>query len=247
MANKTARRQRMRRALIIISFLFFPITMNYLSPYVIIDAASQGIINGSFIAFAAMFVGSFLLGRLWCGWACPAAGAQAIWFAVIDRPARGGWRDAIKWVIWAVWLGVIVLMAIQAGGYTRVDAFHLTDHGISVSEPMNYVIYYALIAIFLLLATVGGRRGGCHYLCWMAPFMIVGRKIRNLFRWQSLRLVPETANCIECGRCTANCPMSLPVTELVQRGDMENIECILCGNCADTCPKDVIRYTFSGG
>ena len=247
MGSKTVRRQRTRRALIIISFLLFPIIMNYLSPYVIIDGASQGIVTGSFIAFAGMFLSSLFLGRLWCGWACPAAGAQEIWFGVSDKPARGGWRDGIKWALWVVWIGGIALVAIQAGGYTRVDPLHLTDHGISVSQPMNYFTYYMVIAIFLILATVGGRRGACHTICWMAPFMILGRKLRNLFRWPSLLLAPETASCIKCGRCTTNCPMSLPVTEMVQRGDMENSECILCGSCVDTCPKDVIHYTFSGG
>ena len=30
--------------------------MNYFSPYVIIDGASQGVINGSFIVFGLMFL-----------------------------------------------------------------------------------------------------------------------------------------------------------------------------------------------
>ena len=39
----------------------------------IVDAASQGIINGSFIIFICVqFLSSLLLGRAWCGWACPA-------------------------------------------------------------------------------------------------------------------------------------------------------------------------------
>jgi NAD-dependent dihydropyrimidine dehydrogenase PreA subunit len=38
-----------------------------------------------------------------------------------------------------------------------------------------------------------------------------------------------------------NCTMSLPVDEMVARGDMRNDECILCGSCADSCPRKVIR------
>ncbi len=45
------RRQKIRKALIIISLLLFPVIINYLSPYIIIDGASHGIINGSFITF----------------------------------------------------------------------------------------------------------------------------------------------------------------------------------------------------
>jgi polyferredoxin len=81
----------------------------------------------------------------------------------------------------------------------------------------------------------------------MAPFMILGRKTRNLFRWPALRLQADEEACIDCGRCTRECPMSLDLNEMVHAETMENSECILCGSCVDTCPKDVIRYTFSGG
>ncbi len=70
------RRQGIRRTLLLLSFVAFPVTMNYLSPYLIIDGAFNGIVNGSLIVFASMFVGSLLFGRLWCGWVCPAAGIQ---------------------------------------------------------------------------------------------------------------------------------------------------------------------------
>jgi ferredoxin-type protein NapH len=49
-----------------------PVTINYFSPYVIIDGASQGIVNGSFISFTLMFLSALFVGMLWCGWACPA-------------------------------------------------------------------------------------------------------------------------------------------------------------------------------
>ena len=75
MTKQLVARQRTRKALLIISFLLFPIIMNYLSPYVIIDGASQGIVNGSLVMFALLFLSSLLLGRLWCGWACPAFSA----------------------------------------------------------------------------------------------------------------------------------------------------------------------------
>ena len=77
--------------------------------------------------------------------------------------------------------------------------------------------------------------------------MIIGRWIRNLFKWPSLRLVADAASCSNCQTCTRNCPMSLDVNAMVQREDMEDGECILCGNCVDGCPKDAIRFSFSAG
>ena len=93
MAKQRSKRQRIRQAAIIVMLLLFPVVLNFLSPYVIIDGASQGIINGSFIVFGSMLVGSLFLGRAWCGWACPAAGLQEACFAANDSRARGGRFD----------------------------------------------------------------------------------------------------------------------------------------------------------
>jgi len=51
-------RQRIRSVLILMTFLLFPIVMNFLSPYLIIHDAFQGIISGSFILFGALFISS---------------------------------------------------------------------------------------------------------------------------------------------------------------------------------------------
>ncbi len=246
MNTQLAVRQRVRKALIIISFLLFPVIMNYLSPYVIIDGAAQGIVSGSLIVFSLMFLSALFVGRLWCGWICPAAGLGEVCFAINNKSVnrRLSW---IKWLIWAPWLILIVVMVIRAGGYKQIDFFHLTESGISVDEPAKYIVYYVVIILFVVLAIAVGRRAGCHVVCWMAPFMILGRKLRNVFGWPALRLRAEKTKCIKCKKCTQACPMSLDVNEMVQQGVMEHSECILCGSCADVCPKDVITYTFSAG
>ena len=69
-------RQRIRKTTLLISLLLFPITMWYFSPYIIISAAMEHVINGSFIVFAAMLVFSMFFGRVWCGYLCPAGGLQ---------------------------------------------------------------------------------------------------------------------------------------------------------------------------
>ena len=56
MVRQQPLRQRIRKGVILTTFLLFPIIMNYFSPYVIIDGASQGIVNGSFIVFGLMFL-----------------------------------------------------------------------------------------------------------------------------------------------------------------------------------------------
>lgn len=45
------KRQTVRKMIILISFLLFPITLYYFSPYIIIDGISQGILTGAFLSF----------------------------------------------------------------------------------------------------------------------------------------------------------------------------------------------------
>ena len=45
------KRQRLRKMLLIISLLCFPVTLYYFSPALIINAGLAGIINGSFLVF----------------------------------------------------------------------------------------------------------------------------------------------------------------------------------------------------
>lgn len=247
MVRQLPLRQRIRKALVILAFLSFPITMNFLSPYVIIDGAMNGIVNGSLIMFGLMFVSSLFLGRAWCGWVCPGGGMQEIVEPINMKPVNGRKIDWIKWLIWIPWISLIVFMVVKAGGYQGIDFLHLTDNGISVDSPRKYITYYLVITIFLALAIFAGRRAGCHTICWMAPFMIIGRWIRNRFGWASLRLVADASSCADCKKCTSNCPMSLDVNAMVQVEQMENTECILCGTCVDNCSKSAIRYSFSGG
>ena len=240
-------RQRVRRALLFASLLLLPITLYYLSPYVIVDGAANGIINGSFIAFSLMFLSALFVGRLWCGWVCPAGALQEFGMPINNRPVRGRRLDWIKWLIWVPWIGAIAVLAVRAGGYRALDPLYNLEGSITVEQPFWYIIYYIVIVVFLGLSVILGRRAGCHTICWMAPFMILGRKIRNLFRWPSLRLKVDADACIDCERCTRECLVSLDVHGMLRSDSLENSECILCGSCVDICPKDVIQYTFSGG
>jgi polyferredoxin len=247
MVKQLPTRQRIRKAIIIFAFLTFPITMNFLSPYVIIDGAMNGIVNGSLIMFGLMFLSSLFLGRAWCGWVCPGGGMQEIVEPINQHPVNLRKTDWIKWLIWIPWISIIVWLVIRAGGYSSVNFLHLTESGISIDEPVKYIMYYLVIGLFLVLAITVGKRAGCHTICWMAPFMIIGRWIRNHFAWPSLRLVANAPACSDCKTCTKNCPMSLDVNNMVKTQKMEHTECILCGTCVDNCSRDAIRYSFSSG
>jgi polyferredoxin len=245
-------RQRIRKALLLVSFLLFPITLYYFSPAIILNGAAEGVVNASLIVFAAQFVLALVVGRLWCGWACPAGALQDLAMPVNNKRTsrKINW---IKWAIWIPWVGLIVFLAIRAGGYREVNPFYNLEGGVTMALPTDdggppwYVIYYIILILMTVLPFAVGRRAACHTVCWMAPFMILGRRFRNLVGWPSLRLQAVPEACIDCKRCTRDCPMSLEVHQMVQANQMEHDECILCGTCVDTCPKQAIRFPFSAG
>ena len=237
------KRQVVRRRLSYISFFLFPVTFVYLSPYVIIDASTKGIICGSFLMFILLFVGSLFLGRAFCSWACPLGGAQEILSPLKKKVAKKG--KLIKWLIWVPWIMAIVIVAFRKGGYQEIDPFFRTTHGFSLGNIYTLIAYLSVISLFLISYFAVGKRSFCRHICWIAPFMILGRKIQSLLKTPSLQLVMTENACVKCHRCTKNCLMGLDVEDMIINHKMENSECILCGSCADVCHKDCIKLKFT--
>lgn len=238
------KRQNIRKAIIIISFLLFPVTIYYFSPVIAVYGAFQGVVSGSLIVFLLMFIASLFLGRFWCGYLCPAGGLQEICSIASNKKAKGGKLNWIKYFIWVPWIGSIMFLFVSSG-ISKIDMLYQTYHGISVGELSAYIVYYGVVGLIVVMSFAGGKRAFCHYVCWMAPFMIIGLKVRSLFRLPSLNLKGSKDKCINCRICNKKCQMSLAVSEMVQSGSLNNLECILCGECVDSCPKGAIKYGFT--
>lgn len=236
------KRQSIRKFIITLSLLLFPITIYYFSPALIINAAFSGIINGSFIVFVLMLLLSIPFGRLFCGYLCPAGGLQECAFAVNGRAPRQGWRNRVKYVIWGVWLAAVTTCYLIGGGIFSVDFLFETANGISVMDIQGYIIYYGIVLLVFLPAVFGGKRIFCHYFCWMAPFMVIGTKLRRALKLPGLHIAASEADCISCGKCNKSCPMSIDVQESVRYGSISSLECIQCGACVDCCPRRVLTY-----
>jgi ferredoxin-type protein NapH len=236
--------QKNRKRSIYTSFFTSIIHFYYLSPVIIIMAAAEGIINGSFIIFGVLLITSIFFGRAFCGWICPSGGLQDMCMTVRKGRVKTGYFDLIKYiVVWIPWLYIIIAMAIKAGGYTKVDPLYFTWYGISVTDIHNFIVFLVVFGSIAIFSFIFGRRSFCHYACWMAPFMIIGTSIRNKLKLPGLRLRSDSSKCTDCMTCTKECLMSLDVNLMVKKEKMDNYECVLCGKCIDGCKEKAIKYT----
>ena len=235
--------QHKRKALLILSFVLFPVTLYYFSPVLIIEAAIYGILAGSGVVFLVQFFTALFFGRLFCGWICPGAALQEWSFGVNDKRVNNKY-NLIKKIIWLPWIGLIIYFFIKAGGLKEVQFLFQNSNGISVDDPLKFVIYYLVLITFISLSFIFGRRAFCHFGCWMAPFMILGTKISNKFNLPTMHIDVNNKNCISCKQCNKACTMSLDVEEMVKKGNMYNEECVLCGKCIEVCPRNTVTFKF---
>ncbi|MFA4824567.1 MAG: 4Fe-4S binding protein [Methanoregula sp.] len=243
--NKTeSSRQQIRKWLLILSFILLPVTLVYISPIIILMGAAEGIATGSMILFIAIFILSLFVARLWCGWLCPMGAWQEICSPVMKHTVQDGWRNRVKYGVTVLWLAMLAYLFISAGGIRAIDPFYSTDHGLSITSLEPLIVVIIIFSIIFAVVYLAGRRGFCYILCPVAALMIVGRKIRNLIGWPALQLGADASRCIDCNKCSKECPMGLDVNSMVRKGEMENPDCILCANCADTCPKGAITYAW---
>lgn len=237
------KRQNIRKTIILTSFFIFPAVFFYMSPYLIIDATLKGIISGSFILFSLQFLSAVFLGRAFCGWVCPAGGAQETIISVNNRRVTKG--NIIKWIIWVPWVTTILFIAVKNGGYSEFNPFYQTKFGLSIDNVYALITYLLVLLLIVTPSFIAGRRAFCHQICWMAPFLILGRKLRNIIKIPSLQLNSVPENCLHCHRCTSVCSMSLDVETMVANKQMENKECILCCECVDHCNNKAIKIEFA--
>ncbi|HPD76571.1 MAG TPA: 4Fe-4S binding protein [Methanoregulaceae archaeon] len=237
-------RQRMRLALIILSFILYPVTFAYISCPIITEAASRGIASGGLVVFALLFLSSLVVGRIWCGYLCPSGGLQEAFNLALKTPLRTKKADGLKYLIFAVIYGSLGYAIWSAGGLLTIDLLYRTEHGISILAPLGVVAFLGPVTIITVFTLIFGKRGFCHTFCPIAVMLMIGRKIRNLAGWPALRISANASRCIDCMKCSKECPMSLDVNGMVRKNEMENADCILCGACMDTCPKGAITFSW---
>jgi ferredoxin-type protein NapH len=237
-------RQKTRKTLLLISFLLFPLSFFLFSPFLPFQAAAEAILAGATTIYICLFLLSFTLGRSFCGWLCPMSGLQDVCSSIKKKPTdpSKGW---IKFLFWIPWILGLTVMFVVAKQPLFFNFFYEMPLKISIDEPWKFIIYYAVLGIIVGMAFIIGNRSFCRHACWIAPFMISGKKLGNLLHIPRLHLKTDQDSCVHCELCNRACPMNLDVHAMCQTGHILHDECILCGSCVDACSASCIHYSFS--
>jgi cytochrome c oxidase accessory protein FixG len=218
---------------------FWPQDIYYLTGLLIIGAV-------------ALFLVTSLIGRVWCGYACP----QTVWtdlFMWVERLIEGdrnermkrdaeplgfgaGWRKGLKH---AIWLGI----AFWTGGawiMYYVDAPTVTvEFWTGAASSEVYFFTFLFTATTYLLAG-WAREQVCTYMCPWPRFQSAmldeqsvtvtyqGWRGEPRMRGKRLNAAPA-GDCVDCGACVTACPTGIDIRDGIQ------LECINCGLCIDAC------------
>jgi polyferredoxin len=87
--------------------------------------------------------------------------------------------------------------------------------------------------MLLILLSLVFRNFWCRYLC---PY---GALLGIFSLVSPFEITRDSDNCIDCGKCTRNCPYHLPVDS---KPKISSPECMSCMTCLSGCPTGAISY-----
>ncbi|MEN6390707.1 MAG: 4Fe-4S binding protein [Syntrophomonas sp.] len=218
-----------------------------LCPFGAIEAAYTLAVTGvfikkialsSFILFAAVLIAALIFRRAFCGLICPLGTLQELVSDLgarirkkrpnipnsIDKPAR-----YIKYILLLVIIiGSVTSEELVIRPYDPWAAYQHISSGSVLSElPIGFGLLVGTLLLSFLFSRVF-----CKYLCPMGALLGLIHRIG----W--FRIERNTETCINCKLCSKECPMGLPVAEVVT---VDSAECINCGKCTTVCPvKDTL-------
>lgn len=208
-----------------------------------------------------LFFATSILGRLWCGYACPQT-LLSHSFILVERLMegdrfkrlrldRGPWnREKIskKAAKYSIWFSMSVFLGLTFAGYfTPIRA--LTGEIVSGNAPwsaVTVVAFFTGVSLFFF----GFLRGRfCTTMCPYARLqgsmfdkdtvMVNYDLVRGEPRGKAKD--PDTGSCVDCSLCVQVCPQNIDIRDGVQ------FECINCAACVDACDSVMDKLGQPGG
>jgi len=207
--------------------------------------------------FVTIFFVTALLGRVWCGWACP----QTVYMEFLYRPierffdgppdARGranrpatGFRKIMKYL--AFLAASLILAHIFLAYFVGVDQLFQWMRQSPLEHPKSF-----LVVMFVTAAMMFDfgffREQVCILCCPYGRFqsvmldrnsMIISYdeergeprgKARRRTTTDGDVALRVVGDCVDCSKCVTTCPTGIDIREGLQ------LECIGCAQCIDAC------------
>ncbi len=221
------------------------------------------------IAAIGLFLVTSLLGRVWCGYACP----QTVWTDLFmwverliegDRNARirldkyplGAGKALKKAGKHAVWLAIA---AATGGAWVLYfqDAPQAVRGIVTGTASVETYFFLCLFTATTYLLAGWAREQVCTYMCPWPRFQSAMLDEQScIVTYEAWRGEPRgklkgrtsfagRGDCIDCLKCVAVCPTGIDIR------DGSQLECIGCGLCIDACntvmpalgrPRDLITF-----
>ncbi|MDX6765553.1 MAG: cytochrome c oxidase accessory protein CcoG [Candidatus Methylacidiphilales bacterium] len=222
------------------------------------------------LGFSLFFL-TALLGRVWCGWACPQTLFMEHVFRAIERliegdaPARRrldqqSW-SAEKWLKRGFKHALFLLLSLIVAHIAL--SYFVSIPGLWAMMHQSPADHFPLFLLVLALAGVfyfdfaWFREQFCIILCPYGRFQSALIDDHSLvIGYDEKRGEPRgkagatTGDCIDCRRCVQVCPTGIDIRQGLQ------MECIGCANCIDACdeimdklerPRGLVRYDSLNG
>jgi len=223
------------------------------------------------VAFSLFFI-TALVGRVWCGWACPQTVFLEGVFRRIERLIEGSRSEQIKlekgpwntqrFMKFAtkhfLFIATSLAMSTTITLYFIPGSYYQDMWNETFSHPLLLFWIFFLAGLFYF-DFAWFREQVCLILCPYGRFQsaltdddswVIGYdKLRGEPRGKSK--ADGAGDCVDCGRCIAVCPTGIDI----RAGGLQ-LECIGCANCIDACdeimgkmqrPKGLIRYDSLNG
>ncbi len=199
-------------------------------------------------AFTTVFLATALVGRAWCGWACP----QTVYLELVYRPLQRLFegkrysKGAPAVTARVVTLAVYALISFGLGNV--FVAYFMGGEGLSralfQSPRLAPTEFTAMLVTSLLVFAdfAWFREQMCQVAC---PY---ARLQSALVDKDSLVVAydvgrgeprgkpgPSMGDCIDCAACVRACPAGIDIRNGAQ------LECIQCAQCADACDAVMVK------
>ena len=188
-----------------------------------------------------LFFATALLGRMWCGYACPQTVFTDV-FAWLERRIQG-WRGSRAPRRVALWRRAATHLAWL--GVSAIVAFHLVAYFVSPYEwPLRLAqgeigtagIFFAVLTVLAFVDFAYFRQTVCKTICPYARFQgVLFDRDTLVIAYDEARGEPRgkrgraAGDCVDCTRCVQVCPSEIDIREGLQ------LECIACTHCIDAC------------